>query len=311
MAAFVPQGYDLANPGVPEHAVGIDVSAGFFQTLGVKLALGREFTDKEDRHGGTPVAVISDRLRRERWDASRAALGTTVTLNGRGYAIVGVLPPELRFLNEQTDVYTPIGQGDPLQRTDRTIHNVICIARLQAQLSLGQAQAEMNTVQAHPEHRCEWPGPRFRAGSLDPGRNFVWLLPVWKSSKTDPQTGLKDGGRGLTLGHQRTQRGLVVGQIALAVVLLAGGSLLLRTIRNLWAANPGFNTHHLLTFQAGLSSSPAQTSTEIRTVYQHLLDRIRQIPGVQAVDIITLVPLSLHDNSGPFWIGSHQPASMA
>jgi putative ABC transport system permease protein len=84
MAAFVPQRYDLTNPGVPEHVVGIDVSAGFFQTLGVKLALGREFTDKEDRHGGTPVAVISDRLWRERWEASRAALGKTVTLNGSG-----------------------------------------------------------------------------------------------------------------------------------------------------------------------------------------------------------------------------------
>jgi hypothetical protein len=134
---------------------------------------------------------------------------------------------------------------------------------------------------------------------------------VWKSSKTDPQTRLKDGGRGLTLGHQRTQRALVVGQIALAVVLLTGGSLLLRTIRNLWAANPGFNTHHVLTFQAGLSSSPAQTPTEIRTVYLQLLERIRQIPGVQAADITALVPLSQHDNSGPFWIGPDQPASMA
>ena len=429
MAGFVPQGYDLTNPGAPEHVVGTDVSAAFFQTLGVKLELGREFTAVEDRHSGTPVAVISDRLWRERWGASGAALGSTVTLNGAGYTIVGVVPPEFRFLNDPTDVFTPIGQGDPLQRADRTIHNVICVARLQPQLSLGQAQAEMDTVQSHiddlnpatergqgiymgPLHgfivgdvggtlllllgavglvlliacanvanlllarslsrtrefavrvalgasrsqiACQliaesvllslaggalglvvakWALPALLAaapGSLPRVQNIAvnapvlgfalgvsvlvgvlfGLLPAWKSSNTDPQTGLKEGGRGSTLGHQHTQRGLVVGQIGLAVVLLTGGSLLFRTIRNLWAANPGFNTQQVLTFQVGLSPASTQTPAEIRNGYRQLMERIRQIPGVQAADVTALLPLSQRDNEGPFWIGAHQPASMA
>lgn len=429
IAAFVPQGYDVTRPGAPEHVAGMDVSAGFFQTLGVKLALGRPFTDEEDRHGGAPVAVLSDRLWWERWGANRAALGKTVILNGTSYTIVGVLPPEFRLLNEQTDIYTPIGQGDPLQRGDRTIHDVICIARLQPGLGLGQAQAEMDTVQARIDDLypatergqgvymaplrefivgdvggtlllllgavglvlliacanvanlllarflartrefavrvalgasrariarqsmtesvllslaggglglilARWALPVLLAvapGSLPRTRNITvnfpvlgfalglstlvgilfGLLPAWKSSHTDPQTGLKQGARGATLPHQLTQRGLVVGQIALAVVLLAGGSLLFRTIRNLWAADPGFNPRHVLAFQAGLSPASTETPAKIRNGYRRVMDRIRRIPGVQAAEITALLPLSQSDNSGPFWIGPHQPASMA
>jgi predicted permease len=137
------------------------------------------------------------------------------------------------------------------------------------------------------------------------------LLPAWTTSNTDPQTALKEGSRGSTLGPQRTQRGLVVGQIALAVVLLTGGNLLFRTIQNLWATNPGFNTQHVLTFQAGLSSASSQTPAQIRNGYRQLMERMRQIPGVQAAEITALLPLTESDNSGPFWIGPHQPASMA
>ena len=60
MAAFAPQGYDLTGPGTAAHVNGQQVSSGFFNTLGVKLALGREFTRDEDRHGGAPGVIISD-----------------------------------------------------------------------------------------------------------------------------------------------------------------------------------------------------------------------------------------------------------
>ncbi|MGD1096257.1 MAG: FtsX-like permease family protein [Bryobacteraceae bacterium] len=100
-------------------------------------------------------------------------------------------------------------------------------------------------------------------------------------------------------------------QIALTLVLLKGGSLLFRTIQNLWAVNPGFDPQHVITFQAGLSPSATQTPISTRIAYQQLLERIRQIPGVLAADLTALVPLSQNDNSGPFWVGTHQPASMA
>jgi len=137
------------------------------------------------------------------------------------------------------------------------------------------------------------------------------LFPALKSSKTDVQAGLKEGGRGSTGGHQRAQRVLVTVQIALALVLLTGGSLLFRTIHNLMAVNPGFETRQVISFQVGLSPSSVTTPSKVRIAYQQLIDRIRQIPGVTAADITALLPLSQQDNSGPFWVGSHQPASMA
>src|SRR6202046_2770750 len=65
-AAVTWQSYDLSGPGTPEHVDGKLVSSGFFSALGVNLALGREFSQEEDRHGGPPVVIISDRLRKDR-----------------------------------------------------------------------------------------------------------------------------------------------------------------------------------------------------------------------------------------------------
>jgi putative ABC transport system permease protein len=137
------------------------------------------------------------------------------------------------------------------------------------------------------------------------------LLPAMKSSKTDLQTGLKQAGRGAAGGHHRTQGALVVVQIALALVLLTGGSLLYRTIHNLWAANRGFTTRNIISFHVGRSASASDTARKVRTAYQQMVERIRQVPGVEAADFTALVPLGHRDNSGPFWVGSRQPASLA
>jgi predicted permease len=428
IAAFKPQGFDLTSPGTPEHLDGDEVSSTFFTTLGGKLALGRAFSAEEDRTRGATAAVISNRLWRDRFAANAAALGTTVTLNGVDYTIVGVLQPGFSFGNQHADVYTPVGGGDPLLRNDRTVHDILSIARLQPAVSIGQAQAEMNTVQEHIDQlnptterglgtfieplkqflvgdvggtlllllgavglvlliACANVANLLLARSAVRSREFVvglalgasraqivrqlvtesmllslisgtlglavakWglnamlaevpgslprvenigvnasvllfafgvsmivgivfgLLPALKSSNTDLQGGLKEGGRGSAGAQHRTQRALVVVQIALTLVLLTGGSLLFRTIRNLREANPGFETRHVISFQVGLSHS-ITSSSRVRIAYQQLVDRIRRITGVEAADITALLPLSQQDNSGPFWVGSHQPASMA
>jgi putative ABC transport system permease protein len=147
VAAFRTQGFDLTSPGTAEHLNGNEVSFTFFSTLGVKLALGRDFTAQEDRAGGPPAAVISNRLWHDRFAASPAALGATVTLSGVDYTIVGVLPAGFRFEDQPADVYTPLGGGDPLIRNDRAIHNLISVGRLKPDVSVGQARAEMNSVQ--------------------------------------------------------------------------------------------------------------------------------------------------------------------
>jgi putative ABC transport system permease protein len=149
MAAFEPAGFDLTNPGLPEHIAGYEVSSGFFGTLGVNVALGHSFSPNEDRMGGMPAAIISNRLWQEHFHRNPAVIGKSVTMNGAGYTVVAVLPPAFRFEDQQADVYTPIGRSDPLFLKDRTVHNILCLARLTPGLGLRQAQAQMNTLQEH------------------------------------------------------------------------------------------------------------------------------------------------------------------
>ncbi len=147
MVAFTSVGSDLTFPGTPEHLEGELVSAGFFRTLGVRLALGREFSIQEDHHGGAPVVIISHRLWRNRFAGSPEALGKLITLDGVGCTIVGVLPPGFHF-EVDPDVYKPLGQGDALLLNNRAIHpGILAIARLRPAVSISQAEAEMTSIQ--------------------------------------------------------------------------------------------------------------------------------------------------------------------
>jgi predicted permease len=148
MAAGMDQGVDLTAPGAPEHVNGKEISAGFFGTLGVELPLGREFSSEEDRQGGTAVAIISDRVWKNRFEGSRDVLGKYVTLDGVEYRVVGVLPPGFSLGHQYADVFMPLGRSDPLILNDRAAHDgIFCIARLQPGVTLSQGQAEMSTIQ--------------------------------------------------------------------------------------------------------------------------------------------------------------------
>jgi len=114
VAAFANDGFDLTNPGAPEQVDGKEVSSGFFGTLGVRFALGRDLSPEEDEPGGAPAVVISGRLWRDRFGGSPAAVGKNLTLNGIDYRIIGVLRPEFRFGDQQADVYTAVARRNPL-----------------------------------------------------------------------------------------------------------------------------------------------------------------------------------------------------
>src|SRR5215471_11106318 len=80
---------DLTGPGAPERIDGREISSGIFSMLGVNLSLGREFSPEEDRRGGNPVVIISNRLWQDRFGGTRDALGRSVTLDGIDRTIVG------------------------------------------------------------------------------------------------------------------------------------------------------------------------------------------------------------------------------
>jgi predicted permease len=149
MAAFDAQHRNLTAPGTPEHLNGEEISSGFLSTLGIKPILGREFSPEEDKQGGAPVVLISDRLWRGRFAGSIEALGKSVTLDGVDYTVAGVLPAGFRVFGDDADVYTPVGQGDALIYGDRTIHPILCVARLKSGTTIAQSEAEIGAIQAH------------------------------------------------------------------------------------------------------------------------------------------------------------------
>src|SRR5258708_27555084 len=113
MAALTWRSYDLIGPGTSEHLTGMEVSSGFFATMGVKPVLGREFSPSEDRPNEARTVAISDRLWKDRFASNPAALGKTINLDGADYTIIGILPPKFHLWTD-TDVYTSLGQGEPL-----------------------------------------------------------------------------------------------------------------------------------------------------------------------------------------------------
>jgi predicted permease len=136
------------------------------------------------------------------------------------------------------------------------------------------------------------------------------LAPVIKSSNPNLQVSLKEVGRGVSKGRHNVQHSLVIAQMALTMVLLTGAMLLFRTVRHLWAVDPGFNSQRIITFKVGLSPSLTKNASTWRTAYKQLAERIRGIPGVQAADFTRLLPMSWNANTAPFWVGSGETTSI-
>src|SRR5688572_96174 len=93
------------------------VSGSLFSMLGVRPALGRDFTAPEDAPG-VAVVMISDRLWRQRFGADPAIVNRNIMLNGRANLVVGVMPPGFSILDKSVDVWTTVGFG-PAHRTPR------------------------------------------------------------------------------------------------------------------------------------------------------------------------------------------------
>jgi predicted permease len=137
------------------------------------------------------------------------------------------------------------------------------------------------------------------------------LLPALEGSRSNLQEALKEGGRSPVGGQRRTQSIFVVSEVALALVLLVGAGLLIRTLQRLWDVNPGLNPQHVLTVQVALSPTLLDDPSKIRIAWRQLLERVRNIPGVESAAVTILVPLSGYDAKTSFWTSDHPPSSLA
>jgi putative ABC transport system permease protein len=93
-------------------------------------------------------------------------------------------------------------------------------------------------------------------------------------------------------GHQLTRRALVVAEVALALILLVGAGLLLRSLQHLFAVDPGFDGSHLLTMQVQTSGQKFNDDITIHRFYAQALEAVRQVPGVTAAEFTSQLPLS-------------------
>ena len=425
--------FSLTGIGDAEQVSGEFVSSDFFSVLGVKPVIGRAFTEDEERVGAGPVALISAGLWQRKFGFASDILGKNITLDARGYTIVGVIPADFHLDIpgfRDSEVYAPIGQwSNPLLLKRGAGLGFHGIGRLKPGVTIEQARGDMegvtrslaetfpdadkgitakitplkeqmiggirplllvllaavgfvlliacvnvaNLLLARATSRTRefavraalgasqgrvvrqlltesillalaggavgvllaaW-GTRaalgvlpaalpraeqvgldahvliFSAGiSLLVGILFG-LTPALRTSRTDLHETLKQGGRGASGTRRQTQSVFVVAETALALVLLIGAGLTVRSLAKLWSVDPGFNSHHVLTF--GLSLPPSMMGAKpdaIRAAFREFDDKLASVPGIQAVSQAWgAVPLS-GDDEQLFWIeGQPKPAN--
>ena len=421
--------FSMFGAGEAEQVDGRRVSADFFSVYGVKPALGRTFAPGEDEPGVGPVVVISADLWQRKFNAAADVLGKSLTLDDKGYSIIGVLPPSFT-LYRGTDVYVPIGQwNNPALKNRSAALNLHGIGRLKPGVTLAQAQADMDGVmrrlaELYPNNNrgngaaliplkertigdvgrtlwmlfgavgfvlliacvnvsnlllarstgrtrefairaalgagqwrllrqlltestllallggglgllaASWGTraalsvlptalPRAAEVRLD-GRVLLFtiavslltgilagLAPALKTWQGRLSETLKESGRGAGGGRHRAQGTLVAVEMALALVLLIGAGLMIRTLSALWQVDPGFRADNVLTFSLSIPPSMRTASPEAsRAAVRELSDKLNSMPGVRAASFsVGAIPLQGEDDLF-FWLADQpKPAS--
>ncbi len=138
------------------------------------------------------------------------------------------------------------------------------------------------------------------------------LAPALRLLRPDLQETLKAGGRGASGARQRTQRVFVAAEIGMALVLLIGAGLMIRSIRALWAVDPGFDPRHALSFSMSLTPGQDRTPADLRAKFR---ESLRAFEGVRGVTHVSLLGGSLPmagDSEVPFWRAEKpRPANMS
>jgi predicted permease len=434
MAVWRSYAFSLTGAGEAEQVWGEFVSSDFFSMLGVKPRLGRNLLPGEDEIGAGPVALISEGLWRRKFESAPDIVSKAITLDGKSYSIIGVVPATFHFWSGSParEVFVPIGQWKNNLLTSRSAGlGINGIGRLRPGVTIDQARADMAAVTsdlaaAFPDANkgtgakliplkqwlvggtgrillllqfsvgfvlliacvnvanlllarasartrefavraalgasrrrvvrqlltesivlalsggtlglllAAWGTravlrvlpttlPRAEDIGLD-ARVLIFTLvisilagilfgivPAFKMSPSSLQQGLKEGGRTLSSSRHVVQRLFVIAEMAMALVLLVGSGLMIRTLARLWSVDPGFNPKNTLSFGVSLPPSMMTATPEaIRAAFRELDQRISSIPGVEAVSQTWgALPMG-GDDEFTFWLeGQPEPASQS
>ncbi len=421
-----PVPFNLTGNGDPERLEGAVASSNFFQVMGVGAAMGRTFLLENEKIGRDQVVVLSHELWHQRLGGDPSIIGKTLTLDGRKFEVIGVMPPGFDF-PQSARLWTPMNfesSGEMRQRRGSFLRP---IGRLKPGVTLAQAQADMDTVARgleaqYPESNT---GRNLRMvplrdqliGNIKPtlqvlfgAVGFVLLiacanvanlllvraatrqkeiavrmalgagrlrvvrqmltesvllalaggalgvfLAVWGvelivafSGNNIPPTAqigidrvalgftlgvslltgllfglapalqatqqrlsetLKDAGRGAgqSAPRNRTRNLLVVLETAVAVVLLIGAGLLIRSYIRLQNVNPGFDAANVLTMRINLPRDKYNSPEKAGAFWGQLHERLAALPGVETVGMIAELPLSGQSNDTPFLVEGRPP----
>src|SRR5580698_834277 len=413
MAAVSGVKFNMAGSSQPENIGGLAVSPNFLPMMGVRPVMGRGFTADEEKAGAAPVVLLSYALWQSHFGADRRAIGQTIRLDSRTVTIVGVLPPDFRWV-DKCDVVEPMGvwathNDSATDRGDRG--DLLVAGRLAAGARMDQARSEMEAIaaglaRAYPAANAQC-GVNLRplreafSGDVRPamlvllgaaifvllvacanvanlflmrgavrakeialriaigasrGRIIRQILtesflvallgglagvglamagipaiarlippdtlagasvgidgavllfsgglvvlsmfvsglaPALHSTGSNVQSDLKEGGKTTSAGARNRWRGLLATtEVALALVLLVGAGLMMKSLYRLLSVDSGFRSEHVLKLEMDLRTAQYDKDPAVIGFWQQTLDRVRALPGVESAAVGTAIPLT-------------------
>jgi putative ABC transport system permease protein len=145
MGAITTQELNLIGQGAPERIKGAFVTGNLLSVLGVQPWLGRPFAPSDDRDGAPRTAILSYGLWQRAFGGDAGALGRKIDLDGMAYAVIGIMPPQFRFPNQEVELWVPFAFPEDAY-ADRNNNYLEGVGRLRDGVSLRQARAEMDVI---------------------------------------------------------------------------------------------------------------------------------------------------------------------
>jgi putative ABC transport system permease protein len=139
--------YNLTGDGEPERLMGARVTANLFRVLGVTPAIGRTFTEENERPSTATVALLSDGLWRRRFGGDPAIVGRSIRLNGIPYTVLGVMRPDFRYPSREFELWAPL-PVQPEELQVRLSYNYLAVGRLKPGVTIAQTQSDLDTISA-------------------------------------------------------------------------------------------------------------------------------------------------------------------
>ncbi|MGH9766200.1 MAG: ABC transporter permease, partial [Blastocatellia bacterium] len=156
----IPTFVNLTGGGAPERLEGRVATGNFFQALGVNAALGRTFLPENEKSGNERVVALSHGLWQRRFGGDPSIVGKTLTLDGKKYEVLGVMPPSFKF-PQNAELWAPMNFEMAPEMKQRKAHFLRPVGRLKPGVTLAQAQADMDAVARrleaqYPESNTGW-----------------------------------------------------------------------------------------------------------------------------------------------------------